>query len=122
MSPRSLAISFVGGVVFVVISPAHAQAPAQPKRDVSPSAIGQAQKAVDKAAADRKITLSDAARRELALEVVRQEAAAPKTATPQPASDAKIDQLFKPIESAKPGGQVPRVRTTVQLSGRCYRL
>ena len=115
MSLRALAISTVGVVVFVVISAAYAQTPAQPQKDVSPSAIVHAQKAVDKAAAQRKITLSDAARRELAVEVVRQEAAAPNTATPQSVPDAKIDRLFKPIESAKPGGPVDadRVRQVI---------
>ena len=115
MSLRALAISTVGVVVFVVISAAYAQTPAQPQKDVSPSAIVHAQKAVDKAAAQRKITLSDGARRELAVEVVRQEAAAPKTATPQSLPDAKIDRLFKPIESAKPGGPVDadRVRQVI---------
>ena len=86
---------------------AHAQT-SSPKTPVSPAAIARAQRAVDKAAADRKIEMSDSAKRELAVEVARQEAAAPTaaeapTAPAGPAPEAKVDQMFRQIDFAKPG-------------------
>jgi hypothetical protein len=118
MKLQTRTFSFVAGILGLVLSVVHsvrAQGPPQ-KVKISAAAIVQARKAVDKAAADRNIAMTDAAKREVAVEVVRQEAATPKsTAAPAVPPEAKVDQLFKQIDFAKPGGamDVNRVKEVV---------
>jgi hypothetical protein len=79
-----------------------AQGPAQ-KAQVMAASVEKARNAVDQAATNRNMVLTDGAKREVAIEAVRQEAAAQKSAQPGEIPDVKVDQLLKSIQTAVPG-------------------
>lgn len=112
-------------VVLLEHGSAHPAAAAAQKASPSP-ALTHARDAVSKAAAERKVDLPEPVKRELALEVLRQEAAAPAGVAPAPA--AMATELVKSVTAAPAESQpavdaarvaiasdkVSRVRDTLQ--------
>ena len=96
------------GVVTICLSTTtllmHAQnSGAQRTRD-SATTINRAKAAVDKSAAEHHVAISDAAKQELAIEVAREQVAAPKSAAAgEPSPEAKIDRIFTQTDLANHG-------------------
>jgi PEGA domain-containing protein len=86
---------------------------------VGSTSIAKTQNTVGKRAAELNIALSDAARRELAVEAARQEAATPKGAEgkevanakeePSNASGARVDELLNSIRASQPRNHLEAV-------------
>jgi hypothetical protein len=70
-------------------------------KKLPPGAVAKAEQAIEKAAAEKKITLSPGATQALAAEVIHQESAKPAPDVDAAISHAKLDQLLAPIEAAK---------------------
>ena len=88
-------------VLWCLVLPVCANAQAAARAPQRADALKKAEDAVGKAAIQRKITLTEEAKKTLALEVVRQEAATAKPATAEP-SAAAVDRVLTPIaEQAK---------------------
>lgn len=91
----------VGAAAQSAQAPSAAQAPPAARAAQRGDAVRKAEVALGKAAIERKITLTEEAKKTLALEVVRQEAAKPTPATAEP-SAAAIERVLTPVaEQAK---------------------
>jgi hypothetical protein len=103
---RLLAIISIALVCIVsTVGSARYQVLAQTAR-AGAASIAKAQMAIGKAAAERNMALTDDAKRELAVEAVRQEAASRKTTEGEDISNAKVDQLLNSVQDAQPRDHV----------------
>lgn len=90
----------------------------QPSAAVGPTrvTVRQAEKAIDQAAAARKIPLSETAKTALAVEVVRQDAMKPATADSTATTDVKIQEVLTSVAARPTTGEVSAREANVLVS------